>query len=75
MKFLKQPAYIGYVIAKLSKLVKISMQTYSDLFLDDSFKIKKGLGPSFQLTFFIKYIDKNFPFAISHELGKFHYQT
>ena len=32
-KFLKQTAYSGYVIAKLSKYVKISLQTYSDSLL------------------------------------------
>ena len=33
MKFLKLANCIGYVIAKLSKYVKISMQTSSDSFL------------------------------------------
>ena len=33
MKFLKQPSYIRYVRAKLSKLVQISMLTSSDSFL------------------------------------------
>ena len=33
MKFSKESTYIGYVITKLSKLVKISMLTSSDSFL------------------------------------------
>ena len=32
-KFFKQADYIGYVIAKLSKYVKINMDTSSDCFL------------------------------------------
>ena len=40
MKFLKQAAYIRYVVAKLSKFVQISMQTF---WPEDSLKIKKGL--------------------------------
>ena len=33
MKYLKHATYIKYVIAKLSKFAQISMQTYSDFFL------------------------------------------
>ena len=33
MKFLKQANYVEYVIAKLSKYIKISMQTFSDSIL------------------------------------------
>ena len=37
--------------------------------------VQKGLGTSFQVTFFIKYFDKKFSFVILHKLVKFHYQT
>ena len=44
MKFLKQTNYIGYVIAKLSKHIKISMKTSSDFFFtDDSLKQENDL--------------------------------
>ena len=42
IKFLKQSTYIKYVLAKLSKLVQISILAFSDSFLEDSLKIKKG---------------------------------
>ena len=59
MKFLKQAAYIRYVIANLSKFVQISMLTSTESFLQDSLKIKKGLEPSSQATFFVEFFDKN----------------
>ena len=55
MKLLKQATYIRYVLAKLSKFDQIRTQTSLDFFLEDSFKIKKGLelGPR-------PYFSKNF---------------
>ena len=44
LKFLKQTDYIGYVIAKLSRDVKISMHTFADLFYRGFFKNIKGPG-------------------------------
>ena len=52
MKFLKKSTYIRYVIAKLSKLVQISMLASSYSFLQRFFwKFKKGRGTSFQASF------------------------
>ena len=75
MKRLKQLAYIKYVIAKLSKFVKISMHTSLDYFYRRFSENLKGLQTSFQAIFFIKSFDKNFSFIILHKLAKFHYQT
>ena len=44
MNFLKQTDYTGYVIAKLSKDVKISMPTFADSFYRGFFKNIKWLG-------------------------------
>ena len=44
VNFLKQTDYTGYVIAKLSKDVKISMLTFADSFYRRFFKNIKWLG-------------------------------
>ena len=75
MKFLKQAIYIRYGIAKLSKIVQITMQTSSDSFLQRILWKSKGPGASFQFTFIIEFFDKNVSFVILHKLAKFHYQT
>ena len=75
IKFLKQPACITYVIAKISKFVKVSMHTSSDSFLQKILWKLKGLGTSLQATFFIKVFDQNLSFVILHKLAKFYYQT
>ena len=71
----QQPVYIRYVIAKLSKFVKISMHTSSDSFLHMILWKLKGLGTSFWATFFIKYFDQNLSFVILHKLAKLNYQA
>ena len=44
MKFLKQTTNIGYVIAKLSKSLQISILTsIKSFFTEDSWNIEKGL--------------------------------
>ena len=43
LKFLKQPSYIRYVLAKLSEFGQISMQARKFLFSEDSLKIEKAL--------------------------------
>ena len=45
------------------------------LFTEDSLKIKKGAGTSFQTTVSMEFFDKKFYFVILHKLTKFHYQT
>ena len=75
MKFLKQATYIGYVIAKLSKSVQISMLTSLESLLQWILGNQKGPGTSLQATFFIEFFDKKFYFVILHKLAKFHYQT
>ena len=49
------------------------MQTFLDYrgFL----KNKKRTGTSFQATFFVEFLDKNFSFVILHKVTKFHWQT
>ena len=64
---------IGYLIVKLSKYFKISMQTFLDY--RGFFKNKKRTGISFQATFFAEFLDKNFSFVILHKVTKFHSQT
>ena len=73
MRFLKIATYIRYVIAKLSKFIKTrpSQITFYRGFL----KNWKGSGTSFQVTFFVEFIDKNFSFVMLHKLAKLHYQT
>ena len=44
-------------------------------FTENSLKIKKGSGTSFQATFFIEFLDENFYFVILYKLAKFYYQT
>ena len=63
MRFLKQRAHIKYVIAKLSKFVKISMGISWDSFLQTIFRKLRGLE-SLQAKFFIKI------FVILHKLAK-----
>ena len=66
VKFLKQASYVRYVIAKLLRFVQISMQTYSEFFLQRilwKLKRNKLLG-----NFFINLVTL-------HKLAKFHYQT
>ena len=46
MKLLKEADYTEYLIVKLSKYVKISMQTFSDSCLQDSLQNEKGPGTS-----------------------------
>ena len=53
MKFLKQPAYIRYVIGKLSKFVKTSMHTSSDSFYREFYENQNGFETSIRTTFFI----------------------
>ena len=59
--------------------MKICPDQHADLlrffFAEDSLKIKKGPGTSFQATFFIETFDKKFPFVITHKLAKFGYQS
>ena len=61
---LKQADYIGYVIAKLLKCVKISMQTDSQITFYRGFK-----------NFFVTFFGKNFYFTLLHKLAQCHYQT
>ena len=64
---------IGYLIVKLSKYFKISMQTFLDY--RGFFKNKKRTGTSFQATFFVEFLDKHFSLVILHKVTKFHSQT
>ena len=41
------------------------------LFTEDSLKIKKGPGTTFQATINAEFFDKNFSFAVLHKLAKF----
>ena len=72
---MKQPAYIKYVIVNY----KICPNQHADFlrffFTEDSLKIQKEPGSSFQAKFFIEFLDKNFYFQILYKLAKFHYQT
>ena len=61
-KYLKQSTYITYLIAKLSKLVQISMLDSPDI-------------TGIQATLFIEFFDKKFYFVLLRKLAKFHYQT
>ena len=62
--FFKWGTYIRYVITKLSKFIQISMQASWDSVLQPR--------TSFQVTFFVEFLDKNFSFVILHKLVKFH---
>ena len=64
MNFFKWGTYIRYVITKLSKFIQISMQASWDSVLQPR--------TSFQVTFFVEFLDKNFSFVILHKLVKFH---
>ena len=74
MKFLKKATYIRYLIAKLSNCPSQHADFHRILFTEDSLKIKKGFGTSFQPTFLIDFFDKKIHFVILHKLAKFHYQ-
>ena len=75
MKFLKQATYIRYVLANLSKFVKIVCRPPWIIFYGGSFENRKGPRSGFQVTFFIEFLDLKFCFVILHELAKFHNQT
>ena len=75
MKLLKQVSNIRYVLAKLSKFVQISTQTSWDCFLEDSLKIKKGLGRVSRRHFFIEFCDEKISFVMLHRVAKFRHQT
>ena len=81
VNFLKKSTYIRYVIAKLSKLVQISMLVSPDSFLQQFlWKFKKGCESSFQVTFLQNFFIKNFfsikkYFVMLQKPAKFHYQT
>ena len=45
------------------------------LFYRGFFENRKGLGTSFQATFFIDFFDKKISFVMLHKLAKFHHQT
>ena len=65
MTFLNWATYIWYVVAKLSKFVKISTQIRQIPFYRGFFENEKGSGTSFQVIFFIELFDKNFAFVIT----------
>ena len=73
MKLLNQPAYIRYIIAKLSIFVlKLACKPFYGGF----FEIENGLELVLELGhIFHKIFDKNFSFAILHKLARFHCQT
>ena len=75
MKFLRQAAYIRYVIAKLSKCVQAAHWPPQIPFYRRLSEYWKAPGTSFQATFFIEFFDKKFCFVILHKLDKVHYQT
>lgn len=60
MKFLKQADYVGYVNAKLTKHVKISMQRPSEYFYRGSFKIEKSPRTNFHAKYSYFHVMKNF---------------
>ena len=62
---MKQVGYVWYVIAKLSKYVKISKGVSSDPFYRGFFKIEKGLGTSFQVTVLVGLFYINFYFKFT----------
>ena len=72
---MKKATYIRYVLAKLSKFVKLSPQTSSHSFLWRIIWKLKGPRTSSQASFFIQFFDKKFSFVILHKLAKFHYKT
>ena len=72
-KCLKQSTYIRYVIAKLLRLVQISMLASSEFFLQILRKLKRlklVSRPHFTQNFL-----KKIYFVMLHKLAKFHYQT
>ena len=64
-----------YVLAKLSKFVKISTLASSDSLLQKTLENLTRPGTSFQATFFIAFFEKKISYVILHKLVKFHYQT
>ena len=54
MKCLKQDQHIRYVTVKLLNNVKITMQIFSDSFLQRILQNKKRPGTSFEVTFFVQ---------------------
>ena len=58
MKFLKQAAYIRYVIANLSKFAQINLLTFTESFSQRILENEKGPGTSFPASFFIEFFDK-----------------
>ena len=71
MKCLIPANYIRYVIAKLSKLVLISMLTSSESFLQ-RISLKRA-WTSFQVTCYIEFLDGKFYSVVLHKLAKFYY--
>ena len=72
MKLLEQPTDIRYVLAKPLKCIQIRTQRIliKD-FYKGLFEMLKGLGTSFQTTFFISECS----LVMLRKLCKFHYQT
>ena len=66
MKFLKQPSHIKYVITNDQNLSKSACIPPQIPFYRGFFENLKGLGTSFQATFFIKCFDESFSFVILH---------
>ena len=75
MKVLKQADYMGHEVAKLSKYVKTSGQTFSDSFLQNILKKKKKKKKkpetSFQSAFFVSVFYDFFSFVI-YKFAKIH---
>ena len=62
VKFLKCPAFIRYVIAKISRFAKSTCTHPQSPFYRGFSENQKGHGSSFQATFFIRFFDINFSF-------------
>ena len=74
MNFLEQADCIRYEIAKLSNMVQSACRLPQIPDHRGFFKNNKGLGTSFQATFFAYFFDEKCYFVIFHKLSQFNYQ-
>ena len=61
------------MITKLSKYIKINMQSFSDSFYRGFFEKRKGAGTRFPSHIFFGIFPEKFSFVKLNNLAKFHY--
>ena len=72
---MNQADYVGCIITKLSKYIKINKVTSSDSFYRTFFENNREPGTSLPNRIFVEFFDRNMSFVIWHKLVILHDQT